>query len=75
MNANALAIEASTDLRKISGAGMVLQRCSESSQGALTLVLSHQLVIECVLPPKRHKLGFPSADGNSKNFSAETISR
>lgn len=34
VNANALAVEASTDLRKISGAGMVLQRCSESSQVA-----------------------------------------
>lgn len=35
-------VNASAVLRKISGAGIVLQRCSELSQGACILVLSHQ---------------------------------
>ena len=45
VNANALAIKASADLRTISGAETVLQRCSESRQGATTLAIIHQLVI------------------------------
>lgn len=69
VNANALTVKTSADLRTISGAEMVLQRCSESRQGASTLVLLHQLVIAWVLPQKNDKLGFPSADGNSKKGS------
>lgn len=53
VNANTLAVKASADLRTISGAETVLQRCSESRQGALTLALIHQLVIAWVLPQKK----------------------